>query len=83
MPCCIWNCGPRSFFFYNAKVSLVLSGSYAVCRILKSNVGLFCLISDMCWINHDVGIFLHLLKPGIHAKAVVLSSWKKYEVFEI
>lgn len=82
MPCCTWNCCLCSFFFYNVKVFLVLSGSYAVCKILMSNVGLFCLISAICWVN-NMGIFLHLLKPGIHAKAVVISSWKRYQVFEI
>lgn len=27
-------------------------------------------------------VFLQVFKPEIHAKAVVIYSWKKYQVFE-
>ena len=55
-------------FFYNAKVFLVLLESYAIFKILMSSVGLFCLISDICWVD-NMGVFLQVFKLGIHAKA--------------
>lgn len=38
-------------------------------------------VSYICWVDNYMGIFLQVFKPGI--QAVVISSWKKYQVFEI